>query len=122
MDGMLRRRGDDSNKSAGAWLKDHRSFYEGLRYAFETETHFFCHAGVRPGVSLDRQDRSDLVEIRFPFLLSPVDHGKIVVHGHTISPEPGILPNRIGIDAGAAAPDGLLTAIELPSGRIIQAL
>ena len=60
----------------------------------------FCHAGVRPGVPLDRQDRNDLLNIRDPFLSSEAEHGKLVVHGHTPSVAPEIRPNRIGIDTG----------------------
>ena len=33
--------------------------------------------------------------------LPGADFGKTVVHGHTISPEADIAPNRIGIDTGA---------------------
>ena len=104
-----------------AYLKDHREFYEGLQDTFEADGYFFCHAGIVPGIPLNRQNRSALLGIREPFLSSRADHGRIVVHGHTVTPQPVILPNRIGIDTGAAY-DGPLTAIELPANRIIQTL
>ena len=69
--------------------------------------YFFCHAGVRPGVPLDRQDRNDLLTIRDTFLSSEAEHGKLVVHGHTPSVAPEIRPNRIGIDTAAYATDRL---------------
>lgn len=62
---------------------------------------FFCHAGVRPGVALDQQEADDLLWIRKGFLDSDADHGAIIVHGHTITKMPAILPNRIGVDTGA---------------------
>ena len=74
--------------------------------------YFFAHAGVRPGVPLDAQDKEDLLWIRDAFLESRADHGKIVVHGHTPSPAPEVRENRIGIDTGAVF-GGVLTALVL---------
>lgn len=74
--------------------------------------YYFCHAGIRPGVSLDKQARSDLIWIRQEFLASARDHGATIVHGHTISPSAEVLPNRIGIDTGAYR-TGVLTALYL---------
>jgi serine/threonine protein phosphatase 1 len=62
---------------------------------------FFCHAGVRPGVGLERQDPDDLIWIRDEFLDHPGLYEKIVVHGHTPSDEPEVMPNRINVDTGA---------------------
>lgn len=61
----------------------------------------FVHAGVKPGVPLDKQRISDLRWIREPFLSSDADFGAVVVHGHTIQRDVQILANRIGIDTGA---------------------
>ena len=72
----------------------------------------FVHAGVRPGIALDRQKISDLRWIREDFLTSEAEHGRIVVHGHTISEDVENRANRIGIDTGAYA-TGKLTAIGL---------
>ena len=65
--------------------------------------YFLCHAGVRPGVPLERQKEQDLLWIRGEFLSSKMDFGKIVVHGHTPTLEPEVLANRINIDTGAFA-------------------
>ena len=55
--------------------------------------------------------------IRDEFLHSDRDFGGLVVHGHSISPEPEIRANRIGIDTGAFA-SGILTTLVLEeSGR-----
>jgi serine/threonine protein phosphatase 1 len=68
---------------------------------FSLGDYFFCHAGIRPGVPLDRQTREDLMWIRDDFLRSSKMFGKIIVHGHTPVPVPDVQPNRINIDTGA---------------------
>lgn len=73
---------------------------------------FFCHAGVRPGVPLQQQTQADLLAIRQPFLGSRRNHGKVVVHGHSIEPEVRVRGNRIGIDTGAYR-TGLLSGLIL---------
>lgn len=108
-----------SYKAYDEYLVVHRDFYENLPLSFETDDYFFCHAGIRPGVPLDQQRASDLVGIREPFLSSTADHGKVIVHGHTRSPEPEVLPNRIGLDTGACH-GGPLSAIELGARRTWQ--
>ena len=92
--------------------REHVDFLGRLK-AFHAEgSYFFVHAGVRPGVPLDRQDVEDLMWIRDVFLASQADHGKIVVHGHSISFAPEMLANRIGIDTGAYV-TGRLTGLVL---------
>jgi serine/threonine protein phosphatase 1 len=87
--------------------EQHRQFLETLKTSKAIGDYFFCHAGVRPGVPLDRQHRDDLLNIRGPFLFSEAEHGKLVVHGHTPSVTPEIRPNRIGIDTAAYATNRL---------------
>lgn len=70
----------------------------------------FVHAGIRPGVPLSHQVPEDLRWIRAPFLADDSDHGRIVVHGHTISEQVEVRSNRIGIDTGAYRTD-VLTAL-----------
>ncbi|CAG0951033.1 MAG: serine/threonine protein phosphatase [Rhizobiaceae bacterium] len=79
----------------------HRAFLRGLPYSLEYGDFFFCHAGIRPGVPLDRQDPRDLIWIRDVFLNYAGLHPKVVVHGHTPAPEPEILANRVNVDTGA---------------------
>jgi serine/threonine protein phosphatase 1 len=55
---------------------------------------------VRPGVPLDVQRAEDLLWIREAFLRAEFNPGAVIVHGHTIDPEPQDLPHRIGIDLG----------------------
>ena len=90
----------------------HLSFLRSLETFHVEGDYLFVHAGIRPGVPIERQERDDLIWIRDEFLRSKVDHGKIVVHGHTVSAEPEICRNRIGIDTGAFM-SGALTCLIL---------
>jgi serine/threonine protein phosphatase 1 len=90
----------------------HRRFLETLPLTHQEGDYLFVHAGVRPGVPLDRQAPDDLLWIRDEFLNSTADHGKVVVHGHSISEEPVLRANRVGIDTGAFA-TGRLTCLVL---------
>jgi serine/threonine protein phosphatase 1 len=91
---------------------EHLDFFRGLARWHVEGDYLFVHAGLRPGVPLDRQKDQDLFWIRHKFLDSGADFGKIVVHGHTISPEADMAPNRIGIDTGAYY-SGRLTCLVL---------
>ena len=93
----------------------HVEFLRALKLSYSCGKYFFCHAGVRPRVPLDRQSADDLLWIRDEFLASGDDFGKIVVHGHTPVAEPEVLPNRIDIDTGAFA-TGRLTCVALEGG------
>ena len=90
----------------------HLAFLRGLLPYVELGSYLFVHAGIRPGVDLARQSEEDLLWIRDEFLRSTDDHGRIVVHGHTIAMSGESLPNRIGVDTGAYA-TGRLTAVVL---------
>lgn len=79
--------------------------------------YFFCHAGVKPGVALRKQQRRDLLWIREEFLDDPRDHGAVIVHGHTITPKVEMPGNRIGVDTGAYQ-SGVLSAVYLEDGKI----
>ncbi|MGD8326466.1 MAG: metallophosphoesterase family protein [Sphingomonadales bacterium] len=90
----------------------HMEFLRGLRQSYELGDYYFAHAGVRPDIPLSAQVLDDLLWVREPFLSSNADFGRIVVHGHSISEEPVVRSNRIGIDTGAFA-SGRLTALVL---------
>lgn len=79
----------------------HMVFLRNLRLSHREGDYLFVHAGVRPGVPFEYQTAEDLLWIRGPFLTSDADFGAIVVHGHTITPRPLILTNRIALDTGA---------------------
>ena len=90
----------------------HLAFLKRMPLTHVEGDYFFVHAGVRPGVPLDEQREEELIWIRGLFLNSAADHGRIVVHGHTIADAPEFRPNRIGIDTGAYA-SGRLTCLAL---------
>lgn len=100
---------------------DHRRFLSGLKHWHEEGDFFFCHAGVRPGISLHHQDPHDLMWIRGEFHAHRGSFGKVIVHGHTPHDEVDFRPNRINIDT-RAFDTGVLTAlvIEGSQTRLIQ--
>jgi serine/threonine protein phosphatase 1 len=95
----------------------HLVFLRDLATHVRIGPYLFVHAGIRPGVKLDKQSKQDMLWIREPFLSSRDDHGVVVVHGHTPRQEPTVRPNRIGIDTGAVM-GGVLTCAVLESDRI----
>ena len=90
----------------------HVAFLSSFEEMIEVGDYLFVHAGIRPGVDLTAQKARDLRWIRDDFLDCRDDHGKLVVHGHSITDEVDLKPNRIGIDTGAFD-SGRLTAIGL---------
>ncbi|MFZ0426179.1 MAG: metallophosphoesterase family protein [Xanthobacteraceae bacterium] len=97
--------------------EDHLQFLQSLALSFTCGDYFFVHAGVQPGIPLNKQREQDLLWIREDFLLHEEDFGKIIVHGHTPSKEPDIRPNRINIDTGAYA-TGRLTCLVLQGDQV----
>jgi serine/threonine protein phosphatase 1 len=107
-----RRQSDDLAARFRARLPDrHHVFFKSLRYSARIGDYFFCHAGVRPDIDLDRQDPYDLTWIREGFLYSEADFGAVVVHGHTPAQQPEIRPNRINVDTGAVLGGGLTCVV-----------
>ena len=97
---------------AAALPAEHLHFFCSLKIAHQAGNYYFVHAGIRPGVPLARQTATDCMWMREPFLTSDVDHGAVIVHGHSIT-ERGVLgSNRIGIDTGAYR-TGTLTCLVL---------
>ena len=99
----------------------HRSFIHATLHSWQCGSYYFVHAGIRPGVALEKQSLEDKLWIRGDFLESTINHGAIIVHGHSITLEPELLPNRIGIDTGAFS-TGVLTCLVLEGAeqRLLQ--
>lgn len=89
---------------------EHRAFLDNTLFAVTYGDYYFVHAGVKPGVKLEHQKPEDQMWIRGEFLDHPKGMGKMIVHGHTISAEPEVKPNRLGLDTGAFA-TGRLTCL-----------
>jgi serine/threonine protein phosphatase 1 len=92
--------------------REHVEFLESFSDSCRFGDYLFVHAGIRPGVAVEHQSQADLRWIREPFLFDETDHGFVVVHGHTISEEVEVRPNRMGIDTGAYR-SGVLTALAI---------
>ncbi len=111
---------DDVEKRKAKFPSKHHIFLQSLLPYYETEKYIFVHAGLRPGLQLTNQALCDLLWIRYDFIESKNDFGKIVIFGHTSFMNPFIDKNKIGIDTGAVY-GGNLTCIELPKLKIYQA-
>lgn len=81
---------------------EHIEYLETLPVKLELGPYFFCHAGIAPDKSLEKQDAHTLRWIREPFLSHPNTFEKIVVHGHSPAPDGEIQHNRVNTDAAAA--------------------
>lgn len=79
----------------------HLVFLQRTPTSFRTSTHFFAHAGARPGVPLDRQAAEDLLWMREGFAEQDDVFEKIIVHGHTPVEKPYFGKYRINLDTGA---------------------
>lgn len=91
----------------------HLEFLRGLRLFHETDDYLFVHAGLRPGVEVERQEEHDMIWIREEFFGAGHDFGKTVVFGHTPFGQPLVRPGLIGIDTGAVY-GNFLTCLLLP--------
>ncbi|MCF2905905.1 metallophosphoesterase [Octadecabacter sp. CECT 8868] len=91
--------------------KAHLDWIEAQPRIHQAHGHIFVHAGIRPGISLDKQDEADLTWIRDGWLESEADHGAVVVHGHTALEFPKHHGNRINLDAGAGYGRTLVPAV-----------
>lgn len=103
---------DDVHAEAVATVPDaHRAFLDALPLTHAVRDCLCVHAGLRPGVPLAKQDPEDLIWIRDEFLQSPVDHGPLVVHGHTPVDRPEHHGNRLALDTGAGYGRALSVAV-----------
>jgi serine/threonine protein phosphatase 1 len=99
---------------------DHMDFFNSLHLYYETDSHIFVHAGLRPKVSLASQVPEDLLWIRDKFIYSKYNFGKPVVFGHTPLEKPLVESNKIGIDTGAVYGNAL-TCVQLPDMQFFSA-
>jgi serine/threonine protein phosphatase 1 len=112
----------DFANDQGEWVipKGHVTFLEELQLWYQTDEHFFVHAGV-PDIALKEldpvRDRDEVLWIRRAFIGNPRRWEKRIVHGHTPVNAVEVSASRINVDT-ACAYGGFLTAIELPSHRI----
>ena len=117
---FLLNRGDETlvqYANSGINFLKHLDFFRTLRTYYETEDFIFVHAGLRPGLTLESQDTTDLLWIRDDYQDSDYDWGKTIVSGHTWWHSPVFLNNRIILDTGACY-GHYLTACDVLTRRI----
>ena len=91
----------------------HVAFFRNCLLHYSVGDYVFVHAGVRPGITLEKQTQTDLLWIRDDFLrVRSALPGRVVVHGHTICDLPQNRGQRINIDTGAFV-SGRLTCLVL---------
>jgi serine/threonine protein phosphatase 1 len=95
----------------------HVAFLRSLALHHAQGGYLFVHAGLRPGVPLERQSRHDMLWIREPFLSWTGELPGVVVHGHTPGYDVAARGNRIGVDTGAVM-GGVLTCAVLEGDQM----
>lgn len=110
---------DTTGERKGKIPRAHLLFFQSLLPYHQTKDYIFVHAGLIPGISLDKQTIDDLIWVRYEFIDSNYDFGRQVIFGHTPMINPLIMENKIGIDTGAVY-GGKLTCVELPEVKIYQ--
>ncbi|MGD9158120.1 MAG: metallophosphoesterase family protein [Desulfobacteraceae bacterium] len=98
---------------------EHVSFVKSLKTLVELDDYYIVHAGLMPGIEIEKQSIKDKLWIREDFIFSEYDFGKKVIFGHTPFPAPYIVSNKIGLDTGAVF-GNKLTCIELPDEKFYQ--
>lgn len=97
----------------------HRHLLEQASHSLVIDGNCFVHAGLRPGIALERQSETDLMWIKDEFLECKESFGYFIVHGHspTSSGRPEIYPNRLALDTKAFA-SGVLSAALFIDGEL----
>jgi len=80
---------------------EHIEFLDSLPHSHQENNLLFVHAGIRPGVPIDKQDPHDLLWIRDEFLDDKRQHPFTVVHGHTPVEKARHYGNRVNLDTGS---------------------
>ena len=82
--------------------EDHLEWMLTLRTHFEDENFIYVHAGLLPERAPDSICEYDKIWVRYDFIYSTYDWGKVVVFGHTASKGDPLLmySNKIGLDTG----------------------
>ena len=99
--GLLEKGGVQPRDLAEKVPVQHLRFISSLKSVHTAGGYCFVHAGLRPGVAIERQSIDDLAWIREDFLNYAGKFGFIVIHGHNPVTSVDFLANRINIDTGA---------------------
>lgn len=100
---------------------DHVEFLKNASFYTRHGGMVFVHAGIDRTLPMEDQREGTLLWTRDPFLsMDSWDDGRLVFHGHTISPTIEVSPNRIGLDTGSFATGCLSCAILDPVRNTIS--
>jgi serine/threonine protein phosphatase 1 len=109
---------------AAGILAEALDYFDTLPLSLDLGDHVVVHAGVRPGVPLAEQSRSDLLRIKTldgtpdgPMWYERYYGPQTVVFGHHVVKEPLFLPFAINIDTGCVY-GGKLSALTLETGAV----
>lgn len=109
--------------SLGGLFDGYMAWIAGFPKLIDLGDQLVVHAGLRPGIPLERQSVEDLTNIRTcgdsnaPWF-DQYD-GKTAVFGHWVFNAPHVAKNAIGIDTGCVY-GGSLTAVILPERRLVS--
>ena len=107
--------------------EDHLHFFCGLQNYYSLQDVIFVHAGVKPGISIENQEESDLLWITEEFYKN-YNGEKYIIFGHSNTKrlrkdgeyQPFLGKNKIiGIDTGCRR-KGFLTAYLWPDGDFLS--
>ncbi len=106
--------------AAACFPPEHLRFLLDLRMSHACGRFLFVHAGVRPGVPLERQTAEDMLWIREEFFARAHDFPSTVIYGHTPQREARIeLPYRVGLDTGLVY-GNKLSCLDVTGQRLLQ--
>lgn len=119
--GVLKELGPDRERYA--------DFLRSLPFTIDLGSHLVVHAGVRPGVALDKQMASDMTEIRTMGADPPTRRGvpwydvyrgpQTILFGHWPARQPRRASHAIGLDTGCVY-GVALTAFIIQTGEFIS--
>ena len=95
----------------------HLNFFDRLKLHVRFGDYLFVHAGLKPGLPLEKQQERDLLSIGEPFLKARKEWPFVVVHGHSPVERFYRDARRIGVDTGAYA-TGRLSAVCLEGDAV----
>lgn len=99
----------------------HIAFIKSLPLSLTLPGFVFVHAGLVPGLAVEKQAAHDMRNFRGPFPQRPHDGGYVVVHGHTIFDRVTVTPGHIAVDTGAYQ-TGRLSAVCLTADGLNDVL
>lgn len=102
--------------------KVHIEFMKKMPLIIETDNYIIVHAGIKPGVALEDQEKRDLLWIRDEFINHTFDINKKIIYGHTVNKDGKVhfTEDKISIDCCSYF-NFILAAIELKTEKVFYA-